>query len=124
VRGPSALVLVTVLLAGALAACGDAAADEGGVLPALCDAIAEDDPATATEVFEARVHAPLHELADEVAAVDRGVASRLLEAKYGVENVTRDETDAPAPLVHQRLQDLAEQVRVALAAMDRPTPPC
>ena len=43
--------------------------------------------------------------------MDRGVAADLLEAKFAVETVVRDDAGAPDALVHQRLEDLAVQVR-------------
>lgn len=114
-----------MLLAGGLAACGPSAgADATGLVPDLCDAITADDAATAIEVFEGRVHRPLHDLADEVQAADRTTATRLLEAKFAVETVVRGDVDAPAPLVRQRLEDLATQVRASLEALDRPAPSC
>ena len=118
------MALAAVLLAGGLFACGGTAADAEGTLAALCDAIAAEDAATAGEVFEADVHQPLHELADEVTTVDRGVASSLLEAKFAVETVVRGDTEVPHALVRQRLEDLEQQVRVALETLDRPTPGC
>lgn len=112
-------------MAGGLAACGTASgAGEAGLVPSLCDAIDAEDATTAIEVFESRVHRPLHDLADEAQAADRPAATRLLEAKFAVETVVRDDVDAPAPLVRQRLEDLAAEVRAALEALDRPAPSC
>lgn len=113
-----------MLSAGSLAACGDAAADDTGVADALCRAIAAEDAATASEVFEQDVHGPLHTVADEVGAVDRAIATRLLEAKFAVETVVRGDTEAPTPLVRQRLEDLAVETRAALDALGRPAPGC
>lgn len=114
-----------MVLAGALTACGSASvADEATLVADLCDAIAAEDAATAGEVFEGRVHRPLHDLADEAQAADRSVATRLLEAKFAVETVVRGDVDAPAPLVRQRLEDLATEVRTTLEALDRPAPSC
>ena len=124
-RRPATTLLVAALLAGGTAACGDASsADEAGVVPALCDALAADDAAGMTAVFEDRVHRPLHDLADELQAADRTAATRLLEAKYGVETVVRGDADAPAALVHQRLEELDTQVRAALDALGRDAPAC
>ena len=124
-RGAIAIV-AAVLAGGVLTACSSAPADgtTGGVLAPLCDAIAAEDGPEATEVFESRAHRPLHTLADEVAGVDRDVAARLLEAKFAVETVVRDDAGAPHALVRQRLEDLAVEVRAALAALDRPAPDC
>ncbi len=125
VRGATAIVAV-VLAAGVLAACSSAPADGAtdGVLAPLCEAIAAADGTEAAEVFESRAHQPLHELADEVAGVDRDVAARLLEAKFAVETVVRDDAAAPDALVRQRLEDLAVEVRAGLTALDRPAPDC
>ncbi len=120
-------VLVPVLVAAVVTACageGGTAEDGGALVPALCTAIDTDDSAAAATVFEREVHAPLHDLADEVTAADRAVTTALLEAKYEVEAVVRDDADAPDALVRQRLEALAEQVRVALETLDRPAPRC
>ena len=123
-----ALVIVAAVLTVGLPACagGTTSAAEGtdATLPALCDALAAPDAAEAGTVFESRAHQPLHQLADEVAGVDRGVAADLLEAKFAVETVVREDVGAPDALVHQRLEDLTAQVRRALATLDRPAPAC
>lgn len=116
-----ALLFVVALL---VAACGNASADDDTVLSALCDAITAEDVATAAEVFESDAHPRLHELAAAVQAQDRGVAARLLEAKYAVETVVRGDELGPAPLVRERLEVLAERSREALQALDRPAPAC
>lgn len=118
------MALAAALLAGGLAACNGAAASSEGVLAPLCDAITADDAPAAVEAFEARVHAPLHALADEVATVDRGVAADLLEAKFAVEAVVRGDEQGPHPLITQRLQALQAQVASALQALDQPAPDC
>lgn len=124
-RGVIAIV-AAVLASGALAACSSAPTDGAtdGVLGPLCGAIAAADGTEASEVFESRAHQPLHTLADEVAGVDRDVAARLLEAKFAVETVVREDAGAPDALVRQRLEDLAVEVRAALTALDRPAPDC
>lgn len=122
-----ALVTVAaVFTAGVLGACSTAPAGGASddVLTPLCDAIATADATEAAEVFESRVHQPLHTLADEIAGVDRDVAAALLEAKFAVETVVREDADAPDALVLQRLEDLAVEVRATLAALDRPAPAC
>lgn len=120
-------VLVPVLVAAVVSACagddGTAEAD-GALMPALCTAIDADDSAAAATIFERDVHAPLHDLADEVTPVDRTVTTSLLEAKYAVEAVVRDDADAPDALVRRRLEALAEQTRAALETLDRPAPRC
>lgn len=117
-------VLLPALVAMAVTACGGATAGEDPLVPALCEALATEDVAAATEVFESRVHRPLHALADDLQDVDRSVAARLLEAKYDVETVVRSDDPGPAPLVQERLQVLLDQVRQGLAALDRPAPSC
>lgn len=118
--------LVPVLVAALLTACGggDPADAEGDLMSALCTAIDADDAAAAGTIFERDVHSPLHDLADEVTSVDRGVTTSLLEAKYDVEAVVRGDADAPDALVRQRLEALAAETRVALEALDRPAPTC
>lgn len=116
-----ALLFVVALL---VAACGNASADDDTLLSALCEAIAAEDVTTAAEVFESDTHPRLHELAEAVREEDRGVAARLLEAKYDVETVVRADELGPAPLVRERLEVLAERSRDALRALDRPAPAC
>lgn len=117
--------LLPALVALVLAACTSTAAAPDSLVPALCDAIATDDVAEATEVFWADVHAPLHELADDLQAEERALTARMLEAKYGVETVApRDGDPGPAPLVRDRLETLLEHVRQGLQALDRPAPSC
>lgn len=114
-----------MLVATVLSACGGAASgQDDGLVPALCAAIEAPDAATATDIFEADVHQPLHEVADEIAAVDRSIATSLLEAKFDVEMVVRSDTDAPDDLVRDRLTTLTEHTRAALDALDRPAPSC
>lgn len=119
-------VLVPVLAAAVVSACADEGTAEAGgaLMPALCTAIDADDSAAAATIFERDVHAPLHDLADEVTPVDRTVTTSLLEAKYAVEAVVRDDADAPDALVRRRLEALAEQTRAALETLDRPAPRC
>lgn len=123
-RAPSTLV-AAVLVASVLSACqGAADGQEEPLVSGLCAAIEAPDPATAARIFERDVHRPLHEVADEVAAVDRSIATSLLEAKFDVETVVRGDTDVPDDLVRQRLEALAEHTRAALHALDRPAPSC
>lgn len=103
---------------------GTADGQEDPLISALCAAIEAPDAATAARIFERDVHQPLHEVADEVAATDRSVATSLLEAKFDVETVVRDDADAPDALVRQRLETLAGHTRSALDALDRPAPAC
>lgn len=127
-RAPAPLLVpaVVLLLAAGLTACagGATATAEEPVTAALCGAMDAADGATAAEIFERDAHPPLHDLADEVADVDRGLAGALLEAKFAVETLTRSDTDAPEPLLRQRLADLDVEVRRALDALDRAPTDC
>lgn len=116
--------LLVVAMAMTVPACTSAAADHDPLLAALCEATAAPDAVSAGEVFEARAHTPLHAVADEVAAVDRPLATRLLEAKFAVETVVRAEEPAPAALVTERLDALTDVTREALTALDRPAHAC
>lgn len=123
-RAPSTTV-AAALVAVVLSACqGAADGQEQPLVSDLCAAIEAPDAATAADIFEREVHQPLHEVADEAAAADRSIATALLEAKFDVETVVRDDTDASDALVRQRLETLAERTRAALEALDRPAPPC
>lgn len=126
-RRASLTILVPVLVAAVVPACagdGGTADDGGALVPALCAAIGADDSAAAATIFERDVHGPLHDLTDEVTTVDRAVTTSLLEAKYAVEAVVRDDADAPDALVRQRLEELAARTRAALETLDRPAPSC
>lgn len=123
---PALAPVAVLVLAVGLAACAGGSADaaEEPVTAALCDAMEAADGATAAEVFERDAHPPLHDLADEVAEVDRDLAAAVLEAKFAVETLTRADTDAPEPLLRQRLADLDVEVRRALDALDRAPTDC
>lgn len=94
--------------------------DAPQVVAELCRAQAQ--PAEAEERF-ANVHGPLHELADEVQQDDRPAAAALLEAKRAVED-TLAESEVDHDRLADRLTPLVDAVRDALAALDRPAPPC
>ncbi|MFP3900990.1 MAG: hypothetical protein ACLFXM_09040 [Acidimicrobiia bacterium] len=135
-------VVLALLLAGALlAGCGDdggdatarsrapAAASPGSpsvevVASGLCDALAAaeaGDLAGARDMFD---HGPLHDLADAVIDIDRGVAARLLEAKEAVESDLADGGVAPHR-VAEDLRSLAAATGDALAVTGVPSPsPC
>lgn len=116
--------LLVIAMAMTAQACSTAAADQDPLLAALCEATAAPDAVSAGEVFDARAHTPLHAVADEVAAVDRALATRLLEAKFAVEAVVGAEEPAPAALVTERLDALTDVTREALTTLDRPAPAC
>lgn len=123
-RAPSTSV-AAVLVAAALSSCGGPAdGQDSGLLEGLCAAIEAADVPTAISVFEQDVHPSLHEVAEEVAAVDRSIATSLLEAKFDVETAVRSDTEPPQALLRQRLEALDEHTREALDALDRPTPDC
>ena len=67
-------------------------------------------------------HGPLHALADEAIAIDRGVAARLLEAKEAVESDFATGAPEPAELVAD-LEALADATAAALVATGAPVPP-
>lgn len=124
-RAAPSTIVAAVLVATGLGACqGAADGQQEPLVAALCVAIEAPDAASAATIFERDVHRPLHEVADEVAAADRSIATSLLEAKFDVETVVRDDADAPDALVRQRLETLADHTRAALQALDRPAPPC
>ncbi len=112
---------VTIALA---AACTSTAAAPTGLLVALCDAAAAPDVDTAREAFDVRAHQPLHELADELATVDRAAAAALLQSKFAVESAIAGQDPAPLPILTARLETLIESTREGLRALDRPAPAC
>lgn len=78
------------------------------------------DPAGARRTFFNRAHAPLHQLAAEVAGSNRPRATRLLEAKESVEA----EVDSSLDLA-SHLDRLAAATRAAMAAVGQAEPkPC
>lgn len=113
--------VAAMLLLPALYACGPevegptAALDEAEALPlqlayqGLCDArtIAEaGDMWGASDIFNSRSHAYLHEVAAKIQAVDREVAARLLEAKQAVEAQLATPDSANPQLVVSSLSTL------------------
>lgn len=128
VRAPARLLVpaAVLALAAGLAGCagGATATAEEPVTAALCRAMAGADAGGAGEIFERDAHGPLHDLADEVAEVDRDLAASVLEAKFAVETLTRADTEPPDALLRQRLTDLDVEVRRALDSLDRPPTDC
>ena len=82
---------------------------------------ADGSRSDAENIFFADVHRPLHVLAQEAAAEDRGVAARLLRAKAAVEAARATDPDALADAL-QRLV-VAAQDAVELTTGSRP-PDC
>ena len=114
-----ALVLVLVGIGiFAITRSGDGTAP--AALLAVCDVAAlagAGDQEAAQAAFRDRAHEPLHELATAAAdSGDRSAAGRLLEAKNVVESAEPGPTPAAA-------EYLVNATRVALAAVDRPSPP-
>lgn len=127
--GRPVVVLVAVAAALVLSGCGGDSGSSGAsgdtdnpppVVAELCRAQAR--PAEAEERF-ANVHGPLHDLADAVQQDDRPTAAALLEAKRAVEDTLAESGEDHARLA-DRLASLVDAVRDALAALDRPAPPC
>lgn len=90
------------------------------VLLAVCDVAAlagAGDQKAAQAAFFDQAHEPLHELATAAAdSGDRAAAARLLEAKNVVESAE------PGP-THAAAEYLVNATRVALTAVDSPSPP-
>lgn len=87
----------------------------------VLDAARASDLETARLTFD---HGPLHELAEVVTDIDRGVAADLLAAKEEVESALTDEATDPAE-VAASVEVLTEATRSAYLAADQPVPaPC
>ena len=110
-----------------LAACSGSGGgtDDGDSFSAAAEGLcrtaeAADDSVAARGVFFDAVHQPLHQLADETAAVDRAAAAALLQAKQRVES-SLETADPPLPAA---LDDLIDTTGRALDTLDRPGPDC
>lgn len=120
--------LLVVVGAVALLRSPDTAPDEsttdgvGDIIPALCRARGVPvEQARAAFLDEA--HAPLHVLADDVAARDRGAAADLLETKQAVESRLEEEPVDPG-LLERDLDALIDAAAEALTAMDLEAETC
>ena len=118
---------LVVSLGVVLAACSGSGGDtdDGDSFSAAAEGLCRtaevaDDPAAARDVFFDSVHQPLHQLADETAAVDRAAAAALLQAKQRVES-SLESADPPLPAALYELIDTTEH---ALDTLDRPGPDC
>lgn len=111
-------------LALVASACGGAPQPESGVITTLCRVAAAPDVATAGSIFHAEAHVPLHELTDELAAVDRATAADLLEAKQVVEADLEADPAPSLPELRSHLDTLLGATRHGLAVLDRPAPDC
>jgi hypothetical protein len=127
---PVALLLCTLMTAGAMVACGggrprsESAGGDGGIVAALCEARnrAVHDAAEAEAIFLDRAHDGLHHLAREVAEVDRSAAARLLEAKQAVEaDIERPSSGAG---LEEHLEALIASTRRALELSTGSAPSC
>jgi hypothetical protein len=124
-----ALLLCAFVTAGAVAACGETqpqsetARLDRQVVAALCEVRdqALHDADMAKEIFLDRAHDWLHDLAREVAGIDRSAAARLLEAKQAVEaDLERPSSSALA----KDLKALVASTRRALEVTNGSAPSC
>ena len=85
------------------------------------------DDATAGDIEAANAgfdHGPLHELAEQVTEIDRGVAADLLQAKEAVESALADSTTDPAEAA-ALVSELTDATLAAYEAAGQPVPaPC
>jgi hypothetical protein len=131
---PRARTALALLALAGFAACSDdgaptveetstVAADNehfASLCAVLDDTNAGDLPA-ASAGFD---HGPLHELADQVTDIDRGIAADLLEAKEAVESALADDTTDPAEAA-VLVAELTDATRAAYAAAGDAVPePC
>jgi hypothetical protein len=92
------------------------------VLPGLCRSSAaarSGDVTGAERIFTDTLHGPLHDIARETAASDRGAAARLLEAKQAVERELGSSPSDPAAL-GSNLARLGDTTRAALVLTGHP----
>lgn len=123
------LTALLAVAAFAVSACTGAAgvaqeADDDGAYPGLartlCRATSTGDTQAAADAFAA-AHAPLHELAADIAEVDRELAGRLHVAKQATETALRGED---ADLAAARLDELHGVARESLIAVGVNPPAC
>ena len=128
-----AIALALVGLAACGGADGETASSAGGLgdrlqtaAQGLCDALGlanDGDVPGASEAFENRSHAFLHELADRLGRTDRAAAAELLEAKQVVEAALADpSTDAAE--VADVIDRLRGELGRAAEAAELPSPSC
>lgn len=118
--------MTATVLALTLAACSEASREDDGLegrlavaSQGLCDARAHasrSDVAGATAVFNADVHAFLHELAADLQETDRAAAAGLLEAKQRVEAALVEPARANPEEVATLLADLERALAAAAEA--------
>lgn len=88
----------------------------------VCAAARRESHAEASSIFQQKVHAPLHVLAEQVADKDRGTAARLLHDKHRVE--THIKKGSAGPELSESLYALAESTGAALRLMALPAAAC
>lgn len=108
------VAVAVMVLAPGVAGCSASSGpgDEPATLAAeLCAAAATavDEPQTAVERFSVDLHGPLHDLTDELVEEDRAAARQVLDAKFAVESLAREDEPRGADL-HDALEQLAEQI--------------
>jgi hypothetical protein len=118
--------MTATALALTLVACADASHEDKGLegrlaraSQGLCDARAHasrSDVARAAGVFNAEVHAFLHELAADLQETDRAAAAGLLEAKQRVEAALVEPARANPEEVATLLADLERALAAAAEA--------
>ncbi len=115
-----------MFLALIFTSCGDGGTADDPYSPAaagLCEATAETQAGNGDEarrLFYDIVHQPLHDLAAEIAQVDRTLAARLLEAKESVEFALDNDRAALA----ESFQVLVGAADAAMAATGHNPVPC
>lgn len=130
-RLAAALLALAVTVAGCAGSAdatspSPAASPDGAQLAIVADLCraraASDDPRAAEATFFGDAHTPLHELADDVATVDRQAAARLLVAKNAVESAMAE--DAPPAMLRHRLATLVAATSAALDTLGTPATGC
>jgi len=82
---------------------------------------ASDSAERAASIFLDRSHVGIHRLADEVSAIDRAIATRVLEAKQAIETAAGEGDDRG---LREALSRLAVEAGDALRALGLDAPPC
>ena len=99
--------------------------DDAGLPAGLCSAVeaaSQGDVAGAARAFRDEVHGPLHDLAGDVADMDRAAAADVLVAKNVVE--TDIESDVRASRLARDLRTLLESVKRGYDTLDEAVGAC